>query len=78
VSAAAIDADESGTRQGIVYVIRRFILEHGYSPTVREIGSQLGKSSPHTIKYHLDKLRGAGRVTWETGKTRTLRVTRRR
>lgn len=47
---------------------------HGHAPTIREIAKAMGIKSPDTVKFHLDKLREAGRVTWLDGASRTLRV----
>ncbi len=41
-------------RQGqILAVIRRWIDEHGYPPTVREIGAAVGLGSPSSVAHHL-------------------------
>lgn len=52
-----------------------FIKEYGYPPTVREIGTGVGLSSPATVKHHLDKLVNAGFLTIAEGKTRAITVT---
>lgn len=41
--------------------------------TVRSVGDRAGLSSTSTVKAHLDRLRRDGWVTWEDGKTGTLR-----
>lgn len=47
----------------------------GFGPTLQEIQEYAGISSVSVVYYHLHKLRLAGRVTWEEGKARTIRVT---
>lgn len=47
--------------------------EHGYSPSVREIARGLGVTAS-TAHYHLGVLRAEGKVAWESGQMRTLRV----
>ena len=54
--------------------ISAFTAEHGYPPTQREIGAAVGISSTSHVHYHLQKLRLAGRITYEPGKMRTIRV----
>lgn len=34
----------------------KYIKEHGYAPSIREIGKGVGLSSTATIKYYLDRL----------------------
>jgi SOS-response transcriptional repressor LexA len=46
----------------------------GRSVTVRDIQKTLTISSPSVVSYWLSKLRDQGRVTWEPGKSRTLRA----
>jgi len=43
-------------------------------PTVREIGAKAGLRSPSTVWAALEILRDQGRVTWESGKARTIRI----
>lgn len=60
----------------VLRFIESFIAEHGYAPSVREIGSHLNIRSPNGLKYHLDALRKRGLITWEKGLSRTLQVVR--
>ena len=43
-------------------------------PTWEEIREWVGLASRSSVDYWLWKLRDAGRVTWEDGRKRTLRV----
>lgn len=48
--------------------------ERGVSPTVRELADIMGLRSPAPLHRYLERLREEGRVSWEPGKARTLRV----
>jgi repressor LexA len=54
--------------------LSRYIDDHGYSPTVRELCLAFGFGSTQGAKCHLDPLRRKGWVTWNDGQARTLRV----
>jgi repressor LexA len=51
--------------------------EHGYPPTVREIGEAVGLASPSTVHAHLANLERAGYVRRDPTKPRALELTRR-
>lgn len=53
--------------------IVQFIKEHGYSPSIRELGGQFGVSDP-AMKGLLDRLEQRGRIRREPGMPRTLQV----
>lgn len=60
-------------KQQIIYdFIREYSRTCGYPPSVREIADHIGVKSPSTVKFHLDKLRSAGVLHWEDGKTRSI------
>lgn len=54
--------------------INYFIEEHGYAPTIRELCSILNVSSPATINDKLKRLRKNGIITYEDGKSRTIKI----
>ncbi len=54
--------------------IKKFIAKNGYSPSVREICSGLGLSSPATVFVHIKKLEEKGYVSQTNSKFRTLEV----
>ena len=61
-------------RQGrILEVIREFTAEHGYPPSVREIGERVGLSSSSTIHSHLKSLERNGLLSRDPTKPRALR-----
>lgn len=56
-------------------VIVAFHLEHGYAPTLTEIGQRMGISAKSTVLALLWYGRDAGCVTWVPNSERTLVVT---
>ena len=48
---------------------------HGYPPTVREIGEQVGLASPSTVHAHLANLERAGLIKRDPTKPRALELT---
>ena len=50
----------SDKQQRILEYIKEYSLEHGYPPSVREIGAEMGLRSPSTVHAHLKKLQEAG------------------
>ncbi len=59
----------------ILNVIRRWIGEKGYSPSIRELCAEVGLSSPSTIHAHLRELEKQGCITRSDGKTRSIVLT---
>jgi repressor LexA len=56
----------------ILDVIRDFTIEHGYPPSVREIGVRVGLSSSSTVQSHLKALEKRGLVRRDPTKPRAL------
>lgn len=50
----------SNKAQMIVDYVNQFIQEHGYSPSVREIGAAVGLRSTASVSYHLQALQEKG------------------
>lgn len=61
-------------RELIVAFVGKFFTEHGYAPTMREVGRGVGLTSPSSTRHHLLHLRSAGELTWTDGIARSLRV----
>ncbi len=62
------------TRQEMILVfIRRSIRDHGYPPTLREIGTQMGIRSTNGVSDHLRALERKGYLRREDMKSRALR-----
>ena len=53
-------AQNSNKAQMIVDYVNQFIQEHGYSPSVREIGAAVGLRSTASVSYHLQALQEKG------------------
>ena len=59
-------------QQKIYDYIQAFTAEHGYPPSVREIGAALGLKSPSTVHFHIKGLEEAGVLVKAEGKTRAI------
>jgi repressor LexA len=55
------------------YVVA-YVDEHGYPPTVREIGEEVGLASPSTVHAHLANLERAGYIRRDPTKPRALEL----
>ena len=60
----------------VVTFIEGHIRQHGFPPTIREIGHHLGIKSTNGVNDHLNALQKKGFLTREEGKSRTLQLTR--
>lgn len=58
----------------ILKTLKKFIANHGYPPTVREIGAVLSLKSPATIHFHLNKLEEKGYIKKNESKNRALEL----
>ena len=52
--------------------------EHGFPPTVRELGARLGLSSPDSVMDRLRALERAGWIERVEGKPRAIRLVKER
>jgi len=59
-------------QQQIMDYMHAFTAEHGYPPSVREIGAAVGLKSPSTVHFHLKRLEEAGVIVKAEGKTRAI------
>ena len=59
-------------QQQIYDYILAFTNEHGYPPSVREIGAAVGLKSPSTVHFHMNGLEKAGVIVKAEGKTRAI------
>ena len=62
-------------QQKIYDYILDFTAEHGYPPSVREIGAAVGLKSPSTVHFHLKHLEEAGVIEKGAGKGRAITLT---
>ena len=58
----------------VLQYIKKYVVSHGYAPTVREICQGLSLSSPATVHSHLSQLEGKGFIRKGKGKFRTIEV----
>ncbi|HEU5213686.1 MAG TPA: transcriptional repressor LexA [Gaiellaceae bacterium] len=62
-------------RQREIYdYVTRYVDDHGYPPTVREIGEAVGLASPSTVHAHLANLERAGLIRRDPTKPRALEL----
>ncbi len=67
------DVDTLTPRQREVFeAVRSHLAAHGYPPTVREIGEQLGLTSTSTVHAHLAAIERAGLLRRDPAKPRAL------
>ena len=76
-SAAAVaetvsDLDERA--RAVYEAVREAIATHGYPPSLREIGEQVGLTSPSSVKHQLDKLERLGLVRRDPNRPRAMEV----
>ncbi len=58
----------------ILDFIKRYLSEHGYPPTVRDIGGAVGLTSSSTVHAHLSNLEKAGAIRRDPTKPRALEI----
>jgi repressor LexA len=65
-------------QQEIWQFLVEYVDEHGYPPTVREIGDAVGLASPSTVHAHLANLERAGWLRRDPTKPRAIEIVGRR
>ncbi|HKG44008.1 MAG TPA: transcriptional repressor LexA [Gaiellaceae bacterium] len=66
----------TGRQQEIWTFLTQYVDQHGYPPTVREIGEAVGLASPSTVHAHLANLERAGLIKRDPTKPRALELRR--
>jgi repressor LexA len=61
-------------RAEILTFIRTYSSEHGYSPSIAEIGVAVGIVSPNAVRNHLHKLRDDGVIELTPRVARSIRI----
>ena len=64
----------SDKQMAILEVIQRSIAQHGYPPSMREIGDAVGLRSLSSVTHQLNQLELSGYLRRDAGKTRALEV----
>ena len=64
----------SERQENILAFIRQFGDEHGFPPTIREIGKAVGISSTSVVKYNLERLEEKGKLERSDEISRGLRL----
>lgn len=62
-------------QQEIWHFLVEYVDSHGYPPTVREIGEQVGLASPSTVHAHLANLERVGLIRRDPTKPRAIELT---
>ena len=66
--------DLTKKQEEVLTFIKKYIVEYGYPPSVREICSGLGLSSPATVHTHLTGLELRGAIHKTKSKFRTIEI----
>lgn len=61
-------------QQAILVAIKKYMAKHGYPPTVREIGAEVGLKSPATTHFHLDCMAKKGYIKKGDAKNRAIEL----
>lgn len=57
----------------IVAFVEAYLADHGYCPSMREIGDAVGLSSSNSVKFQVDKLVCLGLLLQTPGVPRSIR-----
>lgn len=69
-----MDKNITKRQEDVLNYIKKYVVDHGFPPSTREIGSALGLSSPATVHTHLKKLEDAGCIRKTNSKFRTIEI----
>jgi len=61
-------------QEEVLTFIKKFVVSHGYPPSVREICKGMNLSSPATVHTHLKQLENKGMIRKENSKFRALEI----
>ena len=64
----------SQRQQDILTTISEAVAQHGYPPTIREIGAVVGLNSPSSVKHQLTKLEELGYLRRDPNRPRAIEV----
>ena len=69
-----VELDLTKRQQEIFEFVRRYVGEHGYPPTVRDIGKAVGLASSSTVHAHLANLEKVGLLRRDPSKPRAIEM----
>jgi repressor LexA len=69
-----VELDLTKRQQEIFEFVKRYVGEHGYPPTVRDIGKAIGLTSSSTVHAHLANLEKVGLLRRDPTKPRAIEV----
>jgi repressor LexA len=69
-----VDVNLTKRQQEIFDFVKRYVGEHGYPPTVRDIGKAIGLTSSSTVHTHLANLEKRGLLRRDPTKPRAIEV----
>ena len=61
-------------QQKLLDVIKKYLVKHGYAPTVRELCEEMNLSSTATVQVHINNLEKKGYLRKEESKNRTIEL----
>lgn len=61
-------------RRQIAAFIQDYQLEHGFSPSMNEIGAAVGINSPNAVRGHLMKMAEEGVISMQPRTARSIRL----
>lgn len=61
-------------QEELLYCIKSYIEDYGFSPSIRELQEMMNKKSTSTIKQGLDILRKKGYINFQDHKVRTIKI----
>src|SRR5512134_1065952 len=65
----------SERQRNMLRYIEKYVADHGYPPTIRQIGENTGINSTSVVNYNLNKLVQAGYLSRSSHVSRGLRLT---
>lgn len=61
-------------QQELIKFIEEFVINNGYSPTIKEIQRGLNLRSPSSVQAKLSSLKRQGLLTWNAKSARTIKI----
>lgn len=72
-----VTEDLTARQREVLAALERLIADHGYPPTLRELGAEVGLSSASSVWAHVHVLEEAELIERHPGRPRTTRPVRR-